>query len=293
MPHAIRTLAGTVADLLNRWLAGTRIERPQPAAAPPAVDVQLQRIMGSRDFLPCSWLLEGAKAADAVALLRRGRGPVGTGFLVSPWLLLTNHHVLPTAQDAATSVAVFRYAADDDNRITHACELRMVPTRCFVTSPVEDLDYTLVAVAPLADGRAPGEVFGSLPARATSVAPEAGEPVNIIQHPAGRPQEIAVRNNKVIDDDSADYLSYETDSEPGSSGSPVLNDEWELVALHSRSETRTRDGQGPSAKSEWVANKGIRIAAIVADLVDRAGALGPDAVALVDEALSGPVAQAA
>ncbi len=289
MPHPIRTLAGTVAALLQRWLADTSIERPQQIAAP-AVDVALERVTGSRDFLPCSWLLEGAKAADAVAQLRKGRGPVGTGFLVSPWLLLTNHHVLPQPQDASTAVAVFRYAADDDNRITQACELRLAPARCFVTSPVDDLDYTLVALAPLADGRAPGAVFGSLPARAATTVPEPGEPVNIIQHPAGRPQEIAVRNNKVIADDSADYLTYETDSEPGSSGSPVLNDEWELVALHSRSEFRPRPGQGPSAQAEWVANKGIRIAAIVADLVARTGSLGPEATALINEALTGPPA---
>jgi endonuclease G len=286
MPHPIRTLAGTVATLLQRWLAATTVERPQHLAAP-AVDVTLQRVTGSRDFLPCSWLLEGAKAADAVAQLRKGRGAVGTGFLVSPWLLLTNHHVLPQPQDASTTVAVFRYAADDDNRITQACELRLAPTRCFVTSPVDDLDYTLVALAPLADGRAPGAVFGSLPLQAATTVPQTGEPVNIIQHPAGRPQEIAVRNNKVVDDDHPEYLSYETDSEPGSSGSPVLNDEWELVALHSRSELRSRAGHGSSAQADWVANKGIRIAAIVTDLVNRTGSLGSEAAALINEALAG------
>jgi endonuclease G len=121
--------------------------------------------------------------------------------------------------------------------------------------------------------------------------PETGDPVNIIQHPAGRPQEIAVRNNKVIADDSADcYLSYETDSERGSSGSPVLNDEWELVALHSRSEFRSRAGHGSSAQAEWVANKGIRIAAIVEDLAARTGSLAPEAAALINEALAVPVA---
>ena len=58
-----------------------------------------------------------------------------------------------------------------------------------------------------------------------------GEVVNIIQHPEGRPKEIVIYNNRVIKA-YQDFLVYETDTEPGSSGSPLLNKNWQLIGLH-------------------------------------------------------------
>jgi V8-like Glu-specific endopeptidase len=59
---------------------------------------------------------------------------------------------------------------------------------------------------------------------------------------------------------SGAWVDYEVDTEPGSSGSPVFNNKWELVALHSRAGT----GQF---------NKGVAIAAILDNLPDGVKAL--------------------
>jgi hypothetical protein len=48
-------------------------------------------------------------------------------------------------------------------------------------------------------------------------------------------------------------VDYEVDTEPGSSGSPVFNNRWELVALHSR-----------AGKGQF--NQGVAVTAIVDDL---------------------------
>jgi endonuclease G, mitochondrial len=79
----------------------------------------------------------------------------------------------------------------------------------------------------------------------------------------------------------------------------VLNDAWELVALHSRAE-QAQDDQGrpvdidglpatddtPESRRVWVANKGVRTSAIVADLTARRdAATGTEAAALLDELL--------
>ena len=79
----------------------------------------------------------------------------------------------------------------------------------------------------------------------------------------------------------------------------MLNDAWELVALHSRAEPG-RDEQGrpvdvdgqvttddtPDSRRTWVANKGVRTSAIVADLTARRdAATGTEAAALIDEVL--------
>ncbi len=59
----------------------------------------------------------------------------------------------------------------------------------------------------------------------------AGEPINIVQHPGGERQQIAIRENRIIGPDD-DFLIYTTDTKRGLSGSPALNDQWQLAALH-------------------------------------------------------------
>ena len=73
------------------------------------------------------------------------------------------------------------------------------------------------------------------------------------------------------------FLHYRTDTAPGSSGSPVFNDQWEVVALH-HSGVPQRDEQGRilatdgsvwepemgEHRIDWKANEGVRISQIVA-----------------------------
>ena len=59
----------------------------------------------------------------------------------------------------------------------------------------------------------------------------AGDFVTIVQHPEGQKKQVALRDNRIVDVFD-EFLHYEADTQPGSSGSPVFNDQWELVALH-------------------------------------------------------------
>jgi endonuclease G len=268
-----------------------------PQASEARVDTALERIFTGADFLHSRWLTEGTKRCDAVARLVT---PVmmGTGFLASPWLLVTNNHVLPVPAVAAATQVTFRFEEDARGRTARAVRVRLDPDRCFLTSPDDELDYTVVAVAAVKD-KAPGATFGSIPLVGATGKILSGHPVNIVQHPGGRSREIAVRNNLLVGVDDVRYLTYVTDTEPGSSGSPVLNDAWELVALHSRAD-EARDAQGrpvdidgrpagdhtPESRRAWVANKGIRCSAIVADLTARRDtAAGTEGAALIDELL--------
>jgi len=217
------------------------------------LDVALEKVVGSRDFLPGRWIQHARAASEAVARVKRSDGECGTGFLVSPWLLMTNHHVLDSQAVAAGATVTFRYEEDDNDELQGTIRLNLQPERCFVTSPVDELDLTLVAVEPTADGMPPGSTFGQIPAQGMRGKVMLGEPVNIVQHPDGRPRQIAIRNNLLLSVDDAVSLTYSTDTEPGSSGAPVLSDRWELIALHHSSRTT----------SGVVGNVGIRISAIV------------------------------
>jgi endonuclease G len=220
------------------------------------LDLALEKVVGTPDFLPGRWIRRARAAAEAVARIKRADGDFGTAFLVTPWLLMTNHHVLETADTAAGATATFRYEENDEEELQDTVRLSLQPERCFVTSPVAELDLTLVAVAPTEDGQPPGATFGYIPAQGRTGKALVGQPVNIVQHPDGRPRLIAIRHNLLLSVDDALTLTYSTDTQPGSSGAPVLNDRWELVALHHSSRTTQR----------IVGNVGIRVSAIVSHI---------------------------
>lgn len=241
----------------------------------------LERIIGaSKDLQAVNFLSRGSRAAATVGRISvsdNGRVlPLGTGFLVSPDLLMTNHHVLPDADMAAQVVVEFAAETGIDNAPAQPALYRLVAD----FGPLTDagLDFSLVRVAAGDDGRPPGAQFGwnrLIEAQGKLVI---GESVNIVGHPSGRLKEIAIRRNELrvqLDD----FLHYDTDTEPGNSGSPVFNDQWEVVALHHAGVPR-KDAQGrelrrdgtlvqpgdPDDLVDWAANEGARVSRIVASL---------------------------
>jgi S1-C subfamily serine protease len=60
-----------------------------------------------------------------------------------------------------------------------------------------------------------------------------GDRVVIVQHPDGLPKKLALAHN-VVQYVDEDVLQYWTDTDAGSSGSPVFDERWELVGLHHR-----------------------------------------------------------
>jgi endonuclease I len=87
-------------------------------------------------------------------------------------------------------------------------------------------------------------------------------------------KQLALRENQVLDI-LENFVHYHTDTAPGSSGSPVFNDQWELVALH-HSGVPAMDGDRYLAidgsiwtpdmgehRIKWVANEGGRVSRIV------------------------------
>lgn len=212
----------------------------------------LERIVGTADFLGVRYLEAGATAQRAVGqVVIRGPGGrelgFGTGFLVSPRLLLTNNHVLESAEIAAASHVRFNHQDGVDGRPLAAVDFDFRPDAFFITS--EALDFTLVAVNAREEQLRP---FGFYPLIAAQGKALLGECLSIIQHPGARPKQVALRNNKIVDL-LDDFIHYETDTEPGSSGSPGTNDQWEVVVLHHAS---VRRGNG-------FANEGVRVSRIV------------------------------
>ncbi|TWT00535.1 DNA/RNA non-specific endonuclease [Planomicrobium sp. CPCC 101079] len=224
--------------------------------------LSIERIINKNDLLPIAYLEAGTKASRAVCriTIRNRNGQIqgyGTGFLVSPTLLLTNNHVLDTSEAALYAAAEFNYENDTSFTPREISSFNFEPDKLFITD--ETLDFTLVAIqATAADGKKLSD-FGYLPLLSQKGKVLEGEFVSIIQHPKGGPKAVTVRENEVRFL-APDFIHYVSDTEAGSSGSPVFNDQWVVVALHHAAVSDPDNG------ADWMANEGVRISSILAFL---------------------------
>lgn len=251
----------------------------------PGDDLALERIIGKSDLVGISYLELGLLAARPVCRIQivnplgRPEG-YGTGFLVGPNLLLTNNHVLNSAELARKSFAEFEFEQDISGRRKTSKSFDLQPDEVFVTDP--ELDFTLVSVAPLATEGTKLTDYGLLSLVEDTGKVLIGEYVSIIQHPEGGLKHCCLRENEVVDLFD-NWLHYLTDTQPGASGSPVFNDQWLVVGLH-HSGVPMKDAQGNILKTDgqpyrkdidnpstiaWVANEGVRTSRIFQALESR------------------------
>ena len=241
-----------------------------------AAEKVLERVILTKDFLGVSYLDAGVAAANGVGrvAIRDAQGQIvgyGTGSLVSPELLLTNHHVLPDARGASFSKIEFNYQDGVDGRPLQVVAFPLDPQRFFLAD--EELDYALVAVRA---GVLELQQFGFRRLIEAEGKAIVGDFVTIVQHPKGEKKQVALRENRIVDV-LDDFLHYMTDTEPGSSGSPVYNDQWEIVALHHASV------QAPEhTELGGVVNEGIRVSRLVKHIREQSGGLSDAQKALLE-----------
>lgn len=240
----------------------------------------LERIIDAVDFTDAPASEPERVAGRPVARIVQIHGPgfeptgFGTGFMIAPRLLMTNHHVFESASDARGCGAHFGY-----ERVGGALgrgELFECDPDAFFASDAA-LDYAVVAIKPVGVEGAALDRWGRHALLAETGKILVGQPINIIQHPDGGPKKYASTENEVIDR-LDDFLHYRTDTRPGSSGSPGFNAVWEVVVLHHSGVPAMKgdvilndDGkpwteeQGEEA-IDWIANEGVRVSRIVASL---------------------------
>lgn len=186
------------------------------------------------EFLDVMYFERGRRAANCVARVATQYGkPAGTGTIVAPGLFLTNAHVIPSREEAAHYVIEIDMERDISGTLREISRFRLDPAACLVISPVEALDFTLVGIGARVDGARNLDDYGFIPLLDTPDKHSLGEVANIIQHPDGRFKEIVLHENRLVArDNTSMVLHYVADTQPGSSGSPVFNNQWEIIALH-------------------------------------------------------------
>lgn len=274
-----------VEAMRNLTMTATVIPSQDPATPADteiaATPNKLERVLGTNNLMGVAFLERGLQVARSVGRIWisvSGGRPVGygTGFMISPQLLLTNNHVLETSGIAGKSFVEFDYQIGLDGKFLPTMTFDLDPGLFYFTD--EHLDYSVVAVRVDDANKNRLAYFGWNPLIEEEGKAIISQFLNIIQHPNGEPKQLALRENQLVDV-LDDFVQYKTDTSPGSSGSAVFNDRWEVVGLH-HSGVWEKNAAGQilavdgsvwhesmgEHRIKWIANEGIRISKLIKHL---------------------------
>jgi hypothetical protein len=245
--------AGLQAALLKRSGGELNLEAGD-------VEQGLQLNFSAIKDLTFTWWKNGLERCAAVARVEDHNGRrVGTGFLVR------RSDFLPDAGDGLALMTNWHVISDKGE---HPLSIRPEIARanfeaCGKTYRVKEmvaysraLDASLVGLEPAEStiGHCPLEPMP------TPFSPEQKPRVYVIGFPGGRGLSFSVHDSIWLDTDGT-RLHYRTPTEPGSSGSPVFDqDHWTLIGLHHAGKTNMQRLRGQAGTYE--ANEGIAIEAI-------------------------------
>lgn len=222
--------------------------------------------MGFDTLLPINFLERGIISSRSVAKVEKKKGTVtevGTGFLfkvdsIDEMFFMTNFHVISDKSEIGNTRIIFDYEEDINGNTKASKSFKINSDGPWYVSPVAQNDVSIFKLIETDEIRQ----FGFIPINKVNVAKN--DFVNIIQHPAGQLKKIALYHNIVTNIDNR-VIQYLTDTMKGSSGSPVFNSNWEVVALHhSGGAARVNEPQINEAKYR---NEGIHINNIIDFLV--------------------------
>jgi hypothetical protein len=235
-----------ILSLLTTKLAQTGGIKMSITSIPKAIQ-NLEKVWRTTQYQPISWMIDALKKSLCVARIGRNKYQgIGTGFLldgsmIAPSLqdiplLLTNAHVinesfLSKVFNEKGFKAYFPISITDHNEFIEVGIIKEI-----WKSPEHELDTALLLLEmPLKD-RTPLKFVNT-------VSTTEDDRVNIIGYPFGENMKVSLQDNKVVALEEKTLL-YRTPTDPGSSGSPVFDQEWNVVGLHSRSNNHYRANQG-------------------------------------------------
>jgi hypothetical protein len=273
---------GELADEVARRAEEGRAP-PVAPAGPAEADRLPEKIIFKNDLVPASFVAGAARTSLSVARMvvpqfeggmprlnpasgEQGLG-YGTGWLIGHGYLITNWHVVDARAPGERPAAI-----DDIRRQCQGARaefdydaIDMVPVAIQVAELAHGdpaLDYAILKLGSVPDRQ-------QLPLRreALVVDEQSPLPVNVIQHPGAAPKQFGIRNNLVAALRGID-LAYYTDTAGGSSGAPVCDDQWNVIALHKASTLSFGKLNFQGKDTVWV-NVGTPIHLIVADLGEK------------------------
>lgn len=208
----------------------------------------LEKIIGENTLKDISFMKSALIASNSVVHINTGDW-LGTGFMVSPKLLVTNNHVVPEKNISLRSEFRFNYQLSLEGIEESTESFKQNKSGFFYTN--RELDFSLIEL----QGN-PGKKWGFL--KISFQVPQKGDRAYIIQHPNGLLKKISLQNN-LIEYTDTKIVQYITSTMKGSSGSPVFNENWNVFALHHAGGMI----EEPQSKRFFFRNEGIIMRSII------------------------------
>lgn len=204
----------------------------------------------------------------------------GTGFLVGPDVILTNHHVVRQLIEGGIAgdrvSCLFDFKVVDDEVLSNGVRVPLAGTEPVIASSPpsthdyeadpktgdpgpDELDFALLRLATPAGEQSPGGFDTEatrdwITVRADPVDFAGLDAVAILQHPERLPLKLAIGTGQdLVVNGAGNRVRYTVPTLEGSSGSPVFDAGWNLIALHHAVDPETDDPEF---------NQGIPISAI-------------------------------
>lgn len=245
-----------------------RLKQPVPQSD----GIHPEMVFGTDSFESYTWYMDGARRCLLVGRIGRGgNSGCGTGFLLpgtvlddrlgNDWYLLTNAHVV-NKTGASNALMPFevvvQFEALDQTQKFKGLKLVW-------SSPETELDTTILRFTDQDQQR----LTSLLAAHGVEAYPLAGglppadrkppEKLYVIGYPGGGMLQLSFRDNELLDHQEP-KVHYRTPTTGGSSGSPVFDRNWQLIAIHHGGGVAVRclnDKPGT-----YAANEGIYLPAI-------------------------------
>ena len=213
-----------------------------------------EKVFGENTLRDIRMLQLALKASQAVVRIALPNG-TGSGFIVGDNLVMSNHHVLGDQDAANESTYEFGYqiGPDGNPQLSQSRQAKM--DGLFYTNT--ELDFSVAELQSVPDDVEPLLLKPERPQRDSRVS--------IIQHPGGAYKMISMQNN-FIAFANLKVLQYTTNTMPGSSGSPVFNDDFEVVAIHHSGGLLVE----PGSNQKYLRNAGTSMIAVLQDLENNA-----------------------
>jgi trypsin-like peptidase/effector-associated domain 1 (EAD1)-containing protein len=202
---------------------------------------------------PDGWLTKLARLRRQVCRIEHPSRPAnkpgfGTGWLIGANLMLTNHHVIqefaPLGSRDSSEVLCRFDVPESGNKVAIGRTCRFSKDWLKASGfpgtggnanekTLPALDFAVVSLAEAAakDQIAPNVLRGRVDLSISTSGAKSGDVLLIVQHPSGLPQRFAFGNVRDVTDDGQRLL-HDANTLPGSSGSPIVDVELHVLALH-------------------------------------------------------------
>ena len=228
-----------------------------------------EKVFGDDSFKTYKWYMLGAKRCLSVAKIGRDSSKgFGTGFLLQGSLLhpkfgddpvvITNAHVVSddifVTNVLRSGEAIINFEAlDRDKEFSVGSILWSSPPSALDVTILQFSKQDIPKIKELTKNTEPFPIAKSLP----DVDPS--QRIYVIGHPFGGTLQISLQDNILLDDKDP-LIHYRTPTVGGSSGSPVFNQQWQLIGIH---HAGNPDMPKLHGEGTYPANEGIWIQAII------------------------------